>query len=269
MKKLLFLSLIVGVLFPGVSFATYNDVVLTSDTIISVNGITLNVSGSSSSIASITVDTTSFSVSLEAGSTFKVNAPSGNDLAVSPVISSAFYTCTETDATLEYKDVTATQTVVITPSAATCTAGRKSSGSVGSSGSSSSSSNIAAVVAAPTQAATIASLQAQLNALLVQLAALQGAATPALQKVGLSIGLSRGSSNSSVKTLQQFLNTHGFVVVSSGPGAPGQETDFFGKLTEEAVKKFQVQYGIATSNTPGYGYVGPKTRAKINELSGN
>jgi len=116
------------------AFAAYNDVLLTSDTVISVNGITINVTGTTASIASITVDATSFSVSLEAGSTFKVNAPNANDLAALPAISSAFYTCTATDATLEYKSVTATQTVTITPSAAVCNAGISSSG--GTSGSS-------------------------------------------------------------------------------------------------------------------------------------
>lgn len=115
-------------------FAAYNDVSLTSDTVLSVNGITINVTGTTASIASIAVDGTSFSVSLEAGSTLKVNAPNRNDLVALPAISSAFYTCTATDATLEYKDVAVTQTVTITPSASACNAGLSSSGGTGSSG---------------------------------------------------------------------------------------------------------------------------------------
>lgn len=134
MKRLLLAGSIATLLLPSLAFAAYNDVSLTSNTVISVNSITLNVTGTASTIASITVDATNFTVSLEAGSTFKVNAPNGNNLAALPAISSAFYTCTATDTTLEYKDVTTTQTVTVTPSASACTAGQSSSGGSGSSG---------------------------------------------------------------------------------------------------------------------------------------
>ena len=46
----------------------------------------------------------------------------------------------------------------------------------------------------------------------------------------------------------------------------GNETEYFGSLTEKAVQKFQTKYNIAKSGDSGYGYVGPKTRAKLNEL---
>ena len=46
----------------------------------------------------------------------------------------------------------------------------------------------------------------------------------------------------------------------------GLITGYFGPATLAAVKKFQVKYGIASSGNPGYGLVGPKTRAKLNEL---
>ena len=41
-------------------------------------------------------------------------------------------------------------------------------------------------------------------------------------------------------------------------------TGYFGNLTREAVKRFQAKHGIDP-----LGIVGPKTRAKLNELSGN
>ena len=88
-------------------------------------------------------------------------------------------------------------------------------------------------------------------------------------KAVITANLSAGSRGASVKSLQQFLNTHGFVIASSGPGSLGNETELFGSLTVKAVQKFQEQYGIASPGTTGYGRVGPKTRAKINELSGN
>jgi len=62
-----------------------------------------------------------------------------------------------------------------------------------------------------------------------------------------------------VKLLQEYLNTHGFPVASSGPGSLGSETTRFGSLTQSALAKFQKANGI----TPSSGYFGPKTRALI------
>jgi len=41
----------------------------------------------------------------------------------------------------------------------------------------------------------------------------------------------------------------------------GEQTSYFGELTEAAVKRFQKKYGIRTT-----GQVGPQTRAKLNEI---
>lgn len=40
----------------------------------------------------------------------------------------------------------------------------------------------------------------------------------------------------------------------------------FGGLTLKAIKKFQEKWGIAKNGDTGYGVVGPKTRAKLNEV---
>ena len=100
-------------------------------------------------------------------------------------------------------------------------------------------------------------------------------ATPAIPASPSTGSISRplkiGSTGSDVKTLQQFLNASGFTIAGSGVGSPGNETDYLGRLTVEAIKKFQAKYGIVSSGTPettGYGRVGPKTRAKLNELMG-
>jgi peptidoglycan hydrolase-like protein with peptidoglycan-binding domain len=63
-----------------------------------------------------------------------------------------------------------------------------------------------------------------------------------------------------VKQLQIFLNSQGFNVSETGVGSPGQETTYFGPLTQKAVAKFQKAIGIA----PAVGYFGPITRAFIN-----
>ncbi|MDO8521373.1 MAG: peptidoglycan-binding domain-containing protein, partial [bacterium] len=62
-----------------------------------------------------------------------------------------------------------------------------------------------------------------------------------------------------VRMLQVWLNTHGYVLASSGAGSPGNETSYFGKLTQTALAKFQLATGIS----PTAGYFGPKTRGAI------
>lgn len=75
--------------------------------------------------------------------------------------------------------------------------------------------------------------------------------------------LSFGSSGNDVKYLQIFLNSD----PSTSIGNSGQETTYFGSMTKAAVGKFQIKYGLVSGTSdPGYGIVGPKTRAKINSL---
>jgi hypothetical protein len=75
MKKLLVLGSVVALAIPALAFAAYNDVTLTTDAVVSVGGYTLDVSGSSATIQSITVNTGSFSVTLASGSSFSVSSP--------------------------------------------------------------------------------------------------------------------------------------------------------------------------------------------------
>ena len=58
-----------------------------------------------------------------------------------------------------------------------------------------------------------------------------------------------------IRSLQEFFNTHGFLVAQSGPGSPGNETSFFGLATFQALKAFQAAHGL-----PSTGYFGPLTR---------
>ena len=83
-------------------------------------------------------------------------------------------------------------------------------------------------------------------------------------------GLGKGSSNSDVKRLQQLLNSDSDTLIApSGVGSPGNETVYFGSLTEKAVQKFQMKYGVVKSTSDaGYGYIGPKTRTKLAEVFG-
>ncbi|MFH0803598.1 MAG: peptidoglycan-binding protein [Candidatus Tagabacteria bacterium] len=82
-----------------------------------------------------------------------------------------------------------------------------------------------------------------------------------------TIGFTKGTTNPDIKRLQQLLNSDADTkIAESGVGSPGNETEYFGSLTEKAVQKFQVKYGVAQEGDPGYGYVGPKTRAKLQEV---
>ncbi len=68
--------------------------------------------------------------------------------------------------------------------------------------------------------------------------------------------LTIGSLGLDVRALQVYLNTHGFILATIGPGSPGKETTFFGLLTRAALAKFQYAHNIA----PAVGYFGPITR---------
>lgn len=85
-------------------------------------------------------------------------------------------------------------------------------------------------------------------------------ATPASPSRAFQANLSAGSSGSDVKALQQFLNTHGYTVATSGAGSSGNETSVFGALTRAALIRYQQAKGI----TPAVGFFGPITRAAIN-----
>lgn len=57
-----------------------------------------------------------------------------------------------------------------------------------------------------------------------------------------SQNLRLGSVNVDVVRLQKFLNTHGFLVATSGPGSIGFETPIYGTYTKNAVALFQKKY---------------------------
>ncbi len=76
--------------------------------------------------------------------------------------------------------------------------------------------------------------------------------------------LTLNSTGTDVMNLQKVLNESADTqVAASGAGSPGNESTYFGKLTQAAVIKFQIKNNI----TPAAGYVGPKTRAVLNAMS--
>jgi len=121
----------------------------------------------------------------------------------------------------------------------------------------------------PAQAQTTAELQAQIANLLAQITALQaqlsaaGGSTSTGSSYNFTRNLTIGSRGEDVKALQEYLNAQGFTVAASGAGSPGNETEYFGSLTQAALADFQA----ANSVSPAVGYFGPITRAKIDSLS--
>jgi hypothetical protein len=72
--------------------------------------------------------------------------------------------------------------------------------------------------------------------------------------------LKYGMTHAEVKVLQSLLSEDKAIYPL------GLVTGYFGSATKKAVQAFQVKYMIAKVGGAGYGSVGPKTRAKLNEL---
>lgn len=152
MKKLLLSGSIIGALFlPGFVFAAFDDVYLNTDTVLSVNGISVNVSGSAATIESIEVGNTTFTVTLASGSSFYVSAPGLNVLSPDTSVGLTASYCDGSLSALAYT-ATGALTVIVTPSTTLCA----SAGGGGSSSSSSSSSVATTVATTETQTATVA-----------------------------------------------------------------------------------------------------------------
>ena len=79
---------------------------------------------------------------------------------------------------------------------------------------------------------------------------------------GFTRSFSVGSRGDDVSALQSFLAQDAALYPE------GTVSGYFGNLTRRAVERFQEKFDIAKAGDPGYGTVGPKTRAKLNELLG-
>ncbi len=118
-----------------------------------------------------------------------------------------------------------------------------------------------------TSAESIEELQAQANALMLRVQQLQqelnagttAAGTPAgCPLIGRILGL--GSTGEDVTRLQQFLAQDRNIYPE------GMVTGYYGSLTENAVRRWQIAYNIVSSGTPGttgFGQVGPRTAAAM------
>jgi hypothetical protein len=243
-----------------VVFSAYNDVTLTTSTNIYVGGYTLNVTGSSAVIESITVGASNFSVTLGNGSSIKVSSAGLQELTPSSQTGVSESVCTDSESsiTLAYSGV-GTITNTITPESTQCDGGvsepepTPTPSSSGSSGSRSRNTNIVptAPIVVPNCPVGFVCTPVQPITTPIQ--------TPTTNQNNFTRSLTVGNTGPDVKSLQQYLNSKGFFVAISGPGSPGNETEKFGALTRSALARFQSANGIS----PAIGFFGPITRSFI------
>ena len=158
----------------------------------------------------------------------------------------------------------------VTPSG-TCGGGGGGGGSSGGGGGGGGGGGASFAPAVPTSATVdkVALLKQQIanvQAVIAQKLALAGSAVNSVVGGAVSLltrNLGTGDRNDSVKTLQQLLARDKDIYPE------GLASGLFGPATTRAVQKFQMKYGLIKSvKDLGSGQVGPKTRAKLNELFG-
>lgn len=235
-QKLL-ISLAILLVIPFVVGAS-NDVTLTTATAISVGGHTINISGSSAVVDSITVTATNFSFVLSTDSTITVSSADGvilsTDAAIAYIVSSE---CSGPRHTLKHSSSAAgTVTVTVTPASNYCPSGSGGSGGGSSSGGSSSGGGGGSTTTVtPTVVAPVLNVAVTAN------------------QSFFTHRLAVGSTGDEVRSLQTRLLGEGFF--------SGEVTGYFGPITQAAVKAYQAKYGIDQ-----LGMVGPATRAQLNKV---
>lgn len=212
------------------AWGAYNDVTLTTDTVLSVGGITVNISGSSAVVESIVVNTSSFNVTLLPSSTITVTTPNKEELNANVET----YTTTNSCSTLTLTGSGASATVTITPdSADICSTSGGGGGGGGSKKKNPGSSTTTTSPPSSTPGSTTTTTTTTTNA-------------------SFNRDLTIGSTGSDVIALQEWLIAKGFAIAAGATG-------YFGGQTQAALARYQASVGIV----PAAGYFGPLTRARI------
>lgn len=257
-----FIGLIIGLgVLPMFAFAAYNDVTLgSSDTLLTVGGVSITVAAPSAVLESIEVGSGTFTVVMPGNSFLRVTSSDRRTLSTPGTSITVTSSCTDSLSTYTFDSPAhlSAQTLTITVDAGTCTTGGTSGGSGGGGGGGGGGGSSSYTYVPPSSTPAPAAISAV-------------TATPAVKAISGTIDrlLTKGMTSPGVKILQQLLNNDPDTrVVQTGPGSPGNESDFFGPATLKAVQKFQVKYGIAKPGASGYGNVGPLTRTILNSLAG-
>ncbi|MDO8521380.1 MAG: peptidoglycan-binding protein [bacterium] len=240
MKKYLLLSAIL-LATPFFAFGAYDDVSLTTDAVISVGGENYTVYGSTALLQSITVDTSSFGVTMAAGSTLTVYSSTNRTFTASsdPAVTTT-PSCVGAYSTLTLT-ATGVATITVTPSGFCSYGGGGSSDGGGS--------PAPAPAPAPTPIATTTTTTTATTTAVVATTT----TTVIIRGPLLTKTLQLGSTDPEVIALQQFFIDLGILVVPSTI-----PLGYFGPLTTDAVIKFQKMALLDPA-----GIVGPKTREAL------
>ncbi|HEY9582705.1 MAG TPA: peptidoglycan-binding protein [Candidatus Paceibacterota bacterium] len=274
MNKRTIIAVTLGLLLGVPAFAANNDIVLNSGTQISIDSVTLTVSGSQAS--AMTVNASNFEVTMPTGSTIEVSAAGLRRLAYSSPVNTL---TTNNDCSADRSKLTVTNndsgTVNVTFSLGTGTCGDGAASSSGggggpiSSGGGGGGGYIPSVTPSNPATTTTTSVTTYLTA--SPLVALTGqTVTPtnsgtsgkAVSSFVFIRSLSLGVSGSDVTELQRVLALDPTLYPEANLSG------YFGGLTQKAVQRFQVRYGIAVEGAQGYGVFGPATRAKFASVYG-
>jgi len=278
-KVLVLLLTLLAILLVAPSFvsAASNDVVLgPNDTLFTVAGFALKIASGTSTLESITISSNSLTATLQTNSTLTVASIEKRVLQIN--LGESILTlnlCTATSSLLAFSATSDSQTVIIVPLSSTCSglATAAAGGGGGSpppppppppsSGGSGGGGTVATVTTTVTPAA-VEETSTEEQPAEEEVAPVTTTAPAATISAVFTNTMGKGLTSPDVKRLQQLLNSDPDTqVAASGVGSLGNETDFYGSLTEKAIQKFQAKYGISDSGDPGYGFVGPLTIARL------
>ncbi len=279
MKKYLIISVLVLTFSVGTAIAATNDFVADGPiTIESVSGtgVTADLTISDGSKANSVTSNAGVLTVTNPGSAFKVTGSSVNIISISAESGSETSCVNNVNPGTTYLQLPESAgTYTVSPSKNGCSSGSGGGGSGGGGGGGGGATPPVIVTGGTTDAGcTVGALYSSTTGQPCSTTTTVTSVVPMLPlqaspiaTIALTRGLKLGIVGADVQNLQRFLNANGFVLTLSGTGSPGNETTYFGQVTQAAVLKFQLANSIVQSeNDPGAGTVGPKTRAKINSM---
>ncbi len=272
MKKVL-TTLLLSLLAPSLALAAFNDAQLTTGTkfVLSVAGSNLEFDITSGNLESVTVNSANVVLVLATGGSGvtitstdrRVMNSNGSAVTIET-------TCTAASSALSISGsgtitVTPTETVCSTSSSQEHGSGEPYSAPTPSPSSSGGGSSPAVTEPTPTPTPTPASTPAPVASIAQIVAPLVAKPSVVAQFVSpvFNKDLTMGSRGDDVKRLQALLAQDKDIYPN------GLATGYFGKLTSDAIRKFQLKHGVIKKATDaGNGKLGPKTRAKLKEIFG-
>lgn len=274
-KKIVGIALLLG--SPMLALAASDDVTLTTDVTITIGSQNYTVTGSSATLSSIVVNSSTAVLTLEGGSSAKITSSDRSDM--SHDASGTYVTqksCNSSESSITFavpSDTSGTVDITVTPTGTPCSSGGYDVGfsSTLSAPAPSGGGVVTPTVTTPTvttptvttPAVTLPEVTATAELPSVTVIPPAPAAKVAIS-AEFNVPLQFGKSHPDVKRLQQLLNSDFDTMVAlSGVGSAGNETDYFGPATRRAVEKFQLKHGVAKSGDVGFGNFGPATRAKM------